>query len=50
MPKLRCTVYTISQSFIIKDHKEQDVKDFSLQGIPNTDTIKPKPFKNNSDF
>lgn len=50
MPELRCTVYTISQSFIIKDDKEQDIKDFSLQGILNMDTIKPKPFTNNPCF
>lgn len=41
MPKLRCTIYTISQSFIIK---EQDWKVFSLKGILNVDTTKPKPF------
>lgn len=50
MPKLRWSVYTISQSFIIKGDKEQDIKDFSLQGILNMNAIKPKPFKNNPDF
>lgn len=50
MPKLRCTVYTISQSFIIKGDKEQDIKDLSLQGILNMNAIKPKPFKNYPGF
>lgn len=33
-------IYTISQVSIIK---EQDCKVFSLKGILNMDTIKPKP-------